>query len=261
MKKGFIDLSSQGIVLDENFNISYPFINLNGVSYYLKLTTNESTILREVIGTIISKEMDLKTVDYLPCFVKLKNGKNMEYGTISRNFLLDYPNSTIACKMVPPYKEDSDFLSYCYLSKIDHCFQKDCFSHSIVKLIEELLNMAIRDYVVNEVDRHLNNFSFYLDNDGYRLGPLYDYEYSLNTLSTNDNINNNYFWVNYDILKETIKKYPFVISFIKKAIHINIKRIIEDTQNKYDINLGDEEKDTIYEVVDNKQYTLRKLLN
>lgn len=153
------------------------FINhwhkIDGEWFFYKSNGSNFHFINELLGEVITNFFGLDTIHYKIAKLNVEGNKG-EYGLISKNF----------CEIGNTYKTVWDYgfaprKDLCVLENIRNICQSE---KEYLLLLEDLKKFFIRDFYVSQSDRTGNNFLFKITSDGIRLAPLYDYEYSFESI-------------------------------------------------------------------------------
>lgn len=143
--------------------------------YFYKSSGYDFYFINELLGEIISEYFGLETVHYKVAKLCV-NGKNDEYGVISKNFC----DNKCVYKTVWDYK----FLPRGDLHILEDIRNICNLEDEYLLLLDDLKKFFIRDFYASQGDRTGNNFLFKNTINGIRLAPLYDYEKSFESLKS-----------------------------------------------------------------------------
>lgn len=176
------------------------------------------------------------------------NGVDYTLQTINSKGCEDFePQEILCCVSENFLKEEETLVTFgkhykSYNDKITY----DKLINDFPQFQEEINQTLIFDFIVNNIDRHFNNFG-YIVNGKIRYCPIFDNGLSLySDLSLEDirAINKNkYIQKRYDKSKPFEKKHKSQIKLINKLPNINLNNTNEDFKNiikKYEDYLGDE---------------------
>lgn len=153
---------------------AYRYINqwikIENEWYYYK-SNHDFYLANELLGEVISQYFGLDTVHYQ--IIRLLGDNWETYKIMSKNI----------CDPNAIFKKPSDFRNFRYYYRLEvldnlHSLCKSESEHQL--LLSDIKKLFIRDFYVSQDDRNEYNFMFRIDEDGIRLAPLFDYEYSFN---------------------------------------------------------------------------------
>lgn len=204
--------------------------------YYFKRFNTNSKFFNELLGELVSKYFDLDTVEYK--LTKAITPIETEYGISSKNFC-DKKSFCLTCLDFDFSKKVNDLLSLSNLEKLKE-YTKD--EENYKKLLIKLKAFLIRDLYTSQMDRAYMNFLFKENKGEISLAPLFDYEDSFGTPHT--------YYRNQIVLlsleseetKKVLKDSTFQ-SLLNKMMLIDIKKLIEELEDRHKIVMPEDYKD------------------
>lgn len=208
----------------------------------------------ECICSQIREKLGFNGVDYKLTSIESKGCEDFDAQNIlccvSENFLHE---DEILVTFGRHYKSFKEKITY------DHIINE-------FKEFEEEINQTlILDFIVNNIDRHFNNFG-YIVNGKKRYCPIFDNGLSLYSdlnLEEIRNINKNkYMMKRFDKSKPFEKKHMSQIKLIKNLPKINLENDNEDFLNiikSYEDNLGKERVNAMCNLVEERLNYVRKI--
>ena len=104
------------------------------------------------------------------------------------------------------------------------------------QLCRDMLEMLALDIYMGQVDRSEVNIMFEEDKNGnIRLAPLYDFEYSLNSICINSDYLHSsalYSFNNIDGCREFVRKYPMFRDILSSYLNVNLAEVISRSYNR-----------------------------
>lgn len=215
------------------------FINrwhkIDGEWFYLKCDNNDFYFINELMGEVISEYFDLDTVHYKIAQLNV-DGENKGYGVLAKNFC--DVNNTYMTAWDYHFEPSKD------LSILEKIKNICLFEEEYLLLLNDMKKMFIRDFYTAQRDRAVNNLLFKINNDGVRLAPLYNYEYSFEALDKHKysnpigelNISNS-------TTKERLledHKFQELLYMLMKA---NMKSFIDKVEERHKILVPEDIKD------------------
>lgn len=192
------------------------FINrwhkIDGKWYFYKSDGCDFHFINELLGEVISEYFGLDTVHYQVA-KRIVGGKE-EYGLVSENF----------CSTDYLYTRTWDHnLESGNIHRLDKLIEICKSPEEFKLLLSDMKRFVIRDFYTSQLDRSGNNFLFKEKKDGSegkRLAPLFDYENSFDSISSEIYCN--------QILRINMKD-PELPKFFKKDSEYqeNLSRIID----------------------------------
>ena len=235
------------IFIETNINTEliyeYPFRNhadnwlkSNKEWYYFKEFKTNSRFFNELLGELISKYFDLDTVEYK--LTKVITPLNVKYGISSKNFFKK-KDLCLTCLDFDFSKKIEDLMNLNNLYKLREYTKNDDNYNELLKTMKTFL---IRDLYSSQKDRAYMNFLFKENKGVLSLAPLFDYEYSFGTPETyyRNQI------VLLSLLNEETKKVlndSTFQSLLNKMMLIDMKKLIEELEDRHNIKMPNMEKD------------------
>lgn len=232
-----IDLSNnEDIKLPNVFTgLKKNITRIDNKLYYCK-KVSQDLLLNELIGSYLSKQIGLDSVDY-------KIGKyNDNYYAISELFFKD------EYEYYYPYQKGYDLI-YDY-ENLDHYDEIVYFENNIPKnnksITNKILELIILDIKMGQSDRH-NSSNLLLkrknDDIDYDLCPIYDFGNSYSDLPCypNYNVYSNSFVIvkkNIESLNMLLKDYPQVYEIIDVLNNISMESLFDDIEKKNSIEIS-----------------------
>lgn len=215
---------------------------------------NKTQPIVECICSKIRQKLGLKGADYILEIIKSKSCEDFEKQDIlccvSKNFLKEDENLVTFGKHYKAYRERITY------EKIIEDFKE---------FEEEINQMLIFDFIVNNIDRHFNNFG-YIINGSKRYCPIFDNGLSLYSDLNIEDIRvinkNKYSQKRYDKSKPFEKKHTLQIKLIKKLPTIDLSNKNEDFINiikEYENYLGSERIKAMCDLVEMRLNYVREI--
>ena len=214
--------------------------------HYFKDMTDLDKYLNEILGSLLAKQLDLKTINYKLACIDLPD--DTIYGLLSPSFFAKNRKYVMVDSIIGTKKVPTDLS---YLDKFTPFFKRNS---DLERFILELLKMAVLDFYMNQIDRVKENFYIIQNKDSLSLGPLYDYSESFNSIyddarydyAFNYPSNRNsksYVYANAIMklefpskeLYELFARYPEFKTYFSRILDINMEELLETIRKKYDI--------------------------
>lgn len=248
----------------KNFNYDHAYVPNNfylvksnvyyhdGVNYYAKRVYDEESIINELIGSYLSKLIDLEAVDYK---IGVYNDSVYMLSELFYDDSFDYR-----------YVDKS----YCNfdLEKIKKKYFVDNIPEEYPYIRDKILKLALLDIKMCQYDRcsetnitiKKSKVSNYTD-----LAPIYDFSFSYPTSFADEQLvvyYNIYLAIrkNAESLKLLVKKYPQVKDTLNKLANIEMKTIISDIQDEQRINISNKTKNNLLEQDYESTKILKKII-
>lgn len=240
----------------------HNLIELNGIKYYYK-AKKKINLLNELVGEKISLYYNIPTVkSKIVSYENIKNInlKTMTFALVTKLFFesgLNYIKITnfqneINCERINIYNLDN-LNKYINPSNND-TISIDEYYFKILK--KDLQKLIIRDYITDQDDRHDDNFLFGCSNSYVELAPLYDYEQAFldrvpYVNKFNFNLENSYDF-------EYVKNDDYIKYLLHQTMEMNIKNILEEIEEEYQIIIENEEQENYCNIINKKKELIRK---
>lgn len=223
------------------------WIKINNKWYYFKKIKSEEKLLNELLGVELAILFNLKTIKYDIAKKEIDTSlfyKTYEYGLLSENF--KDKNSKYL-----DVSSDSLFFDNKNLSILNKLYFY-CSNEQYYNLVlDEIFRMTIFDFYRHEKDRFDFNLFFEKYDTHILLGHLHDYELSYNSLDF-FKYNNANALLPIDFpsneFEYLLSNYDNFYNYLKFIEIINLKEIIQNIENKYNIKFSKENIDNHLEV-------------
>jgi hypothetical protein len=238
---------------------SASWLRHEGVYYLWKQDIFTDFLYNEVIAYEMASQLRIKSAE---CILAIRDGaygiisKDVdEYGCKMRNLLEIYPQFELV--------EDRGYSAEAFIDKITN--KNEIGMHMSY---ENVLNMLLFDYLIENTDRHYGNIG--IDDQNGDIAPFYDNAASLSLFSENkasllyDRENST--WVYHcDIpsyLLRTFKIYFIVYGsrFLKRCENLNIVDILLRIEGVMGRTKSEEYMDTLPDLIESRIETLRSVL-
>lgn len=229
------------------------FSKINGQIYYVK-KKNIRYIINELLGELIANYFNVDSVKYI-----LSVGEDSRYILLSKLFDVKLENyariNDVFCNLEIERNIGLDNFNnlnkYVYDGKV-RTLSKD----KLEKLQESIKKMLILDFMMGQVDRHRDNYLFYVNSNIVKLLPLFDYELCFR------NRNNFFDILDFDLSLDKvinfIKRDSFFQKLLYKSLDLDMNIILEELQDKNPIILEKKEYDEYKTFVDNKKKLIKE---
>lgn len=157
--------------LDSQVRTDWHYINNKW--YYFKSINELPTLINELLGVIIAKEINLPTIEYQLAKKEYK-GFNL-YGLISPSFI-DHDKTYYKANQLSKSIKDNNQSNLKAIKKL--CKNDSNYN----ELINDLYKLSLLDFYTNQLDRVADNITFVKDNNGLHLSKIYDYSITFDTL-------------------------------------------------------------------------------
>lgn len=216
---------------------------INDEWYYYKGDNNDTHLINELLGEVISEYFDLDTIHYNVAKLCI-NGKEEQLGLASKSF----------CNKDSKYKKswDYDLNENNDLSVLED-IKKICNSDSeYLLLLDDMKKWFIRDFYTTQLDRSANNFFFKVTNGNIRLGPLFDYEHSF--ISIEPTVYQNQI-ATLDIKNKKTQQFLTEDSrfqeLLNQLMNADIEKFISTVEERHNIGIPKEDKEYYKDYEDN----------
>lgn len=216
--------------------------------YYFKSNSRSITpMMNELLGSHISKKIELDTVKFLIA------RRNNDIGLASLNFKDNtkeyiYPKDLTPCLINTTTIINIDNLcSMCINQK-----NKDIFKEHLWKFLS-------LDILMLQRDRHVNNVQFTIDRKThfFDLGTAYDFSACKDKIGdTGLDLCNIIIYLNLDTIRMLIKKYGEFYDILKSVLEVDIPHEVEVIGQNYNLNTDSYQFQNVidyYEIRQNKQ--------
>ena len=228
----------------DSFEDSDNPITYKDKPYYFKSIETIDKYYNELLGSLLAKEFDLKTVNYSLACISLP--EDSIYGLISPSFIKNKKYvmaDSIIGKGIPKGITNLDKMRVYFKRNSDY----ELF-------ILELLKMTVLDFYMNQIDRVKENFYIIEDKTKLSLAHLYDYSESFNSIYDDQRSDytfyyprnrgsKTYIYANAiiklefpsEILYMLFDQYPEFKIYFTKILDINMEELLNLIRKKYDI--------------------------
>lgn len=219
-------------------------VKYNNDYYYMKKVSDKE-LINELIGSILSKIINLNSIEY-----EIAMDEAYNFYVMSKLF---YDKEK---KYYKPY--EFGYTTY-------HIFDINIKDYNVLSFVKELSPQLLSDFLklialdikMLQTDRNATNITFEKDKlDNYRLSPAYDYE---EAYTNNFDMYFNPFvilWMTPKYLKEFVSSYEETLIYLNILKNINIEDILSEISRIYKISFSKEESDFYKE----KDTLINKLL-
>lgn len=209
--------------------------------------------ISEYISSEIGKLMDINVIDTLYSDIDIEHTEIHKEQTIMISYTKNFLN------------KGEVFYSMLKLESPNDLYNVLCAKYS--EYIEDINKMIIFDFVINNTDRHMNNFGFVLDEDTLkikRFNTLFNNGNSLlNDLSEDDLIELSYSDIDkYSMCKPFKPSHYEQIKLVKHLPNINLnfdREDIEEIVNNFSMDLSKSRVESIVNLISRRVNYVKKL--
>lgn len=260
-KEKIINLDKYDLVYDDE-NVIYTF-TVDGKKYFFKSNGNEHSY-NELIGEELAKDYGLSYVHY--DIAKYNN----EVGVISEDFIKNKKYTNFIEILLYEYGNDYFDMEAFNLYDVWNALSKKYNDDKLVyKLMNQLTDIFIFDFLIGNNDRHDGNIGILEDENNVNITPVFDNELLLESEKSLDSVLKvdeeqiddwkisftKFITQSSDEYKEKIKDKLWIIN------EDNINDIIKRVEVKTNSKLSDEYKKNITELFKIRKEEIEELLN
>ena len=228
--------------------------------FYFAKPIDDYRMLVELVGTKLSKIIDLDTVDYK---IGMWDGRLHALSKIFYKDNCDYSMVASEYRLRPINLIDKDFRKV-----FNNFYLCETSVLNIIndnELLENILKLIAIDLKMKQFDRHDNNVLLEKDEDGViKLAPVFDYSLAYSSYR-GIGLKNYYdcpFLIvkrNVISLKSLIRKYPNIYKYLLNLREINISDIVLEIEKENNVEFTDSEIRRIVDEDDHNNMLLKKL--
>ena len=259
--ENIINLDKYSLVYDNDDSI-YTFM-VDNKKYFFKKNGYDNSI-NELVGEELAKDFGLSYVHY--DFVKYNN----EYGVISEDFIKNkkYTNfiEILLYEYDEKYFEREVFNLYDIWNSLSKKYKDDKL---VYKLMNQLTDIFIFDFLIGNNDRHDGNIGILEDENGINITPVFDNELLLeeskaldSVLKVDDEYVDDWRMSFTKFITQSSEKYK---DKVKDKMWIideeNIRSVIERVEKRINSKLREDYKKYIILGFENRREELERLLN
>ena len=246
------DLTNEGIILPPKFEcLRNSTLIHNGKSYYIK-PASEYEMINELIGSYLSKQIGLDSVEY-----SLGYSDEDIYAMSELFFQKDYNYYSFNDLLVNEYSD--------WLIKVEHYVHE--YGNALYLLNYDMfiamLKLIAIDLRMGQYDRRSN--MMFKDKSGvFEFAPMYDFGASYPNYTYRKYLNeyiNNFVIIEKDkeFLKQFSKDFPSFMDFVEIIRSIKMSDVLDEIQSENGIKLSDHEiKHYVYK--DNEHNNVLKMI-